>query len=80
MVDAVVEWSRYRIVAGLVMSSRPVPLRTRHVRITPELGSSFQTFPPHQREFFEPRPRCAVGFSGIQIRNKQCNLRARDSE
>ncbi|GFT89440.1 uncharacterized protein TNCV_4387211 [Trichonephila clavipes] len=28
---AVTEWSRYRIVAGLVMSSSPVPLKTRRV-------------------------------------------------
>ncbi|GFW92296.1 uncharacterized protein TNCV_3541821 [Trichonephila clavipes] len=25
------KWSRYRIVAGLVTSSSPVPLKTRHV-------------------------------------------------
>ncbi|GFX01635.1 integrase catalytic domain-containing protein [Trichonephila clavipes] len=31
LVAAVVEWSRYRIVAGLVMSSSPVPLKTRRV-------------------------------------------------
>ncbi|GFY02400.1 uncharacterized protein TNCV_3502811 [Trichonephila clavipes] len=30
-VTAVVEWSRYRIVAGLVTSSSPVPLKTRRV-------------------------------------------------
>ncbi|GFU28871.1 uncharacterized protein TNCV_470071 [Trichonephila clavipes] len=28
---AVAEWSRYRIVAGLVMSSSPIPLKTRRV-------------------------------------------------
>ncbi|PRD32869.1 UNVERIFIED_CONTAM: hypothetical protein NCL1_19175 [Trichonephila clavipes] len=28
---AVAEWSRYRIVAGLVTSSSPVPLKTRRV-------------------------------------------------
>ncbi|GFX86399.1 uncharacterized protein TNCV_2562881 [Trichonephila clavipes] len=28
-VVAVDEWSRYRIVAGLVMNSNPVPLKTR---------------------------------------------------
>ncbi|GFW80688.1 hypothetical protein TNCV_3235401 [Trichonephila clavipes] len=27
----VAEWSRYRIVAGLVTSSSPVPLKTHHV-------------------------------------------------
>ncbi|GFV32738.1 hypothetical protein TNCV_3890961 [Trichonephila clavipes] len=30
-VAAVDEWSRYRIVAGLVTSSSPVPLKTRRV-------------------------------------------------
>ncbi|GFW43051.1 suppressor of hairless protein [Trichonephila clavipes] len=30
-VAAVAEWSRYRIVAGLVMSSSPVPLKTRRI-------------------------------------------------
>ncbi|GFT57148.1 hypothetical protein TNCV_1691731 [Trichonephila clavipes] len=29
-VAAVAEWSRYRIVAGLVTSSSPVPLKVRH--------------------------------------------------
>ncbi|GFY00553.1 uncharacterized protein TNCV_2139501 [Trichonephila clavipes] len=28
---AVAEWSRYRIVAGIVMSSSPVPLKNRRV-------------------------------------------------
>ncbi|GFW78166.1 HTH_Tnp_Tc3_2 domain-containing protein [Trichonephila clavipes] len=38
---AVAEWSRYRIVAGLVTSSNPVPLRTRHLgkRCTKLLGA-----------------------------------------
>ncbi|GFT13843.1 uncharacterized protein TNCV_1484211 [Trichonephila clavipes] len=31
-VAMVAEWSRYRIVAGFVMSLSPVPLKTRHVR------------------------------------------------
>ncbi|GFT86020.1 uncharacterized protein TNCV_3256551 [Trichonephila clavipes] len=31
METAVAEWSRYRIVAGLLMSSSPVPLKTRRV-------------------------------------------------
>ncbi|GFS94628.1 hypothetical protein TNCV_3649731 [Trichonephila clavipes] len=30
-VTAVAEWSRYRIVAGFVTSSSPVPLKTSHV-------------------------------------------------
>ncbi|GFX40998.1 hypothetical protein TNCV_2216961 [Trichonephila clavipes] len=30
-VEAVAEWSRYQIMAGLVMSSSPVPLKTRRV-------------------------------------------------
>ncbi|PRD34037.1 UNVERIFIED_CONTAM: hypothetical protein NCL1_15828 [Trichonephila clavipes] len=30
-VAAAAEWSRYRIVAGLVMSSSPEPLKTRRV-------------------------------------------------
>ncbi|GFV24874.1 hypothetical protein TNCV_883421 [Trichonephila clavipes] len=29
---AVAEWSRYRIVAGFITNSSPVPLKTRHVR------------------------------------------------
>ncbi|GFX14682.1 uncharacterized protein TNCV_4016801 [Trichonephila clavipes] len=32
VVAVVAEWSRYRIVAGQVTSSSPVPLKTRHVR------------------------------------------------
>ncbi|GFV10207.1 hypothetical protein TNCV_3661591 [Trichonephila clavipes] len=31
LVAAVAKWSRYRIVAGFVTSSSPVPLKTRHV-------------------------------------------------
>ncbi|GFV95354.1 uncharacterized protein TNCV_4573561 [Trichonephila clavipes] len=31
LVAAVTEWSRYRIVAGLVTSSSPVPLKSRRV-------------------------------------------------
>ncbi|GFV84792.1 uncharacterized protein TNCV_4297741 [Trichonephila clavipes] len=39
-VAAVAEWSKYRIVAGLVKSSRPVPLKTCRVRIQCKLNLS----------------------------------------
>ncbi|GFV01673.1 hypothetical protein TNCV_3050661 [Trichonephila clavipes] len=39
---AVGKWSRYRVVAGLVTSSSPVPLRTRHV-VTDPWGSIYTT-------------------------------------
>ncbi|GFV28868.1 transposable element Tcb1 transposase [Trichonephila clavipes] len=35
---AVAEWSRYRIKAGFVMSSSLVPLKTRHLEVSEELG------------------------------------------
>ncbi|GFV34000.1 transposable element Tc1 transposase [Trichonephila clavipes] len=42
---AVTEWSRYRIVAGLVTSSSPVPLKTCHVgQLCPLNLSRAQTF------------------------------------
>ncbi|GFX25520.1 hypothetical protein TNCV_1407861 [Trichonephila clavipes] len=39
-VAVVAEWSRYRIVAGLVTSPSPVPLKTRHPRAPPGVDSN----------------------------------------
>ncbi|GFX96496.1 uncharacterized protein TNCV_1441701 [Trichonephila clavipes] len=46
-VAALAEWSRYRIVAGLVTSSIPVPLKTRRVgeRCTLNLSRAQTSFP-----------------------------------
>ncbi|GFW87862.1 uncharacterized protein TNCV_1359661 [Trichonephila clavipes] len=58
---AIAEWSRYRIMAGLVMSSSPVPLNTRHVVKRCTLSLS--------------RAQTSSRWCGVLVRKEGCQLR-----
>ncbi|GFY32469.1 uncharacterized protein TNCV_3559771 [Trichonephila clavipes] len=60
---AVAEWSRYRIVAGLVTSSSPVPLKAQQVGYRCTLNLSRAQTPPSP--------------IGVAIRRGVCQLRCR---
>ncbi|GFU81973.1 uncharacterized protein TNCV_516541 [Trichonephila clavipes] len=60
---AVAEWSRYRIVAGLVTSSNPVPPKTRRVGQRCTLNLS--------------RAQTSSRWSGVVVRRGRCQLRCR---
>ncbi|GFX13027.1 uncharacterized protein TNCV_2356831 [Trichonephila clavipes] len=62
-VAAVAEWSRYRIVAGLVTSSSPVPLKTRRVGQRCSLNLS--------------RAKTSSRWFGEVVRRGGCQLRCR---
>ncbi|GFT90764.1 hypothetical protein TNCV_2777491 [Trichonephila clavipes] len=59
---AVAQWSRYRITAGMSVSSSPVPLKIRRVgeRCTLNLSRA-QTSDPTCRSFSEARLRGYIG-------------------
>ncbi|GFT97305.1 uncharacterized protein TNCV_2250831 [Trichonephila clavipes] len=60
---AVTEWYRYRIVAGFVRSSSPVPLKTRHVCQRCTLNLS--------------RAETSSRWWGVVVRREECQLRYR---
>ncbi|GFW38117.1 uncharacterized protein TNCV_601931 [Trichonephila clavipes] len=60
-VAAVAEWCRYRIVACLVMSSSPVPLKTRRVGQRCTLNLS--------------RAETSSRWCGVVVRRVECQLR-----
>ncbi|GFV23783.1 uncharacterized protein TNCV_959771 [Trichonephila clavipes] len=60
-VAAVADWSRYRIVAGLVTSSNPVPLKTRRVVMHVKLS----------------RAETSSRWCGVVVRRGECQLRCR---
>ncbi|GFX35386.1 uncharacterized protein TNCV_101931 [Trichonephila clavipes] len=62
-VTAVAEWSRYRIVAGLVMSSTPVPLKTLRVGVRCTLNLS--------------RAQTTSRWCGVEFWRGGCQLRDR---
>ncbi|GFW68353.1 uncharacterized protein TNCV_2263421 [Trichonephila clavipes] len=60
---AVAEWLRYRIVAGLVTSSSPVPLNTCRVGERCTLNLS--------------RAQTSSRLCGVEVRRWECQLRCR---
>ncbi|GFY02403.1 uncharacterized protein TNCV_3502841 [Trichonephila clavipes] len=59
----VAEWSRYRIVAGLVTSSSPLPLKTRREEQQCTLNLS--------------RAETSSRWCGVVVRSRGCQLRCR---